>query len=245
MSNGDLGKQAISKIAEAGIASQLDEVEGIDVDVKTDPLKAVQGNVDSVEINGKGMTMQKDLRMEEMHVKTGQVSVNPMSAMFGKVELERSTEATVQVVLTEADINRAFNSKFIQEKLQGLDISINGKPTTVDTQHVDFQLPGNGKVCLKADIRDRAANDLQHVAFTAVPRVSPDHQRICLEDVAYTDGEELSPDLTQALLNEANQLLDLKNFELDGMNLKVKQLDLDQGKLKLVGEAHVEQFPSA
>lgn len=244
MTNGDLGEQAISKIAEAGITSQLDDVEEIDVNVKANPIQVMQGNVDSVEIDGQGMTMKKDLRMEEMHLKTGQVSVNPMSAMFGKVELERPTDATVQAVLTEADINRAFNSDFIREKLQGLDVSVNGTPTTINTEHVEFQLPGDGKVCLTADVRTQSDNNLQRVAFTAVPRVSPDQQQIVLEDVSYADGQELSPDLTQALLAQASELLDLRNFELEGMNLRVKQLAVEQGKLKLSGDAQVTQFPS-
>jgi hypothetical protein len=244
VSNGDLGEQAISKIAEAGIISQLDEVEEIAVDVKANPVQVMQGNVDSVQIDGQGMTMKKDLRMEKMHLKTGEVSINPMSAMFGKVELERPTDASVQAVLTEADINRAFNSDFIREKLQGLDISVNGTPTKINTEHVDFQLPGEGKVCLKADVRAQGDSERQQVAFTAVPRVSPDQQQIVLEDVSYADGQELSSDLTQALLEQASALLDLRNFELEGMHLQVKQLDVEQGRLKLIGEARVEQFPS-
>lgn len=244
MSNGDLGEQAISKIAEAGITSQLDDVENVDVDVRANPVQVMQGNVDSVQIDGQGMTMQKDLRMEEMHLKTGQVSVNPMSAMFGKIELERPTDATVQAVLTEEDINRAFNSKFIREKLQDLEVSVNGTPTTISAEYIEFQLPGEGKVYLKADVRTQSDNQRQQVAFTAVPRVSANQQQITLEDVAYTDGEEISPELTQALLEQASELLDLRNFELEGMSLRVKQLQVERGKLKLLGEAEVREFPS-
>lgn len=63
--NADLGEQALSKLTEIGIASQLDEVEAIEVDVKTDPIKVIQGKVDAVSVEGKGMVMQKDLRVEK------------------------------------------------------------------------------------------------------------------------------------------------------------------------------------
>lgn len=45
---GDIGEQAFSKAAEIAISSQLDEVENLDVDIRTDPLKLIQGELESV-----------------------------------------------------------------------------------------------------------------------------------------------------------------------------------------------------
>ena len=50
----DLGEQALSKVAEVGISSQLDEVEDLDVDIRTNPLQLMQGKVESVKIAGEG-----------------------------------------------------------------------------------------------------------------------------------------------------------------------------------------------
>jgi hypothetical protein len=72
----DLGKQALNKVAEAGISTQLDEVEDLTVDVDTDPIKLMSGEVDSVAMDGKGMVMEKDLRVETLQVTTGTVAVN-------------------------------------------------------------------------------------------------------------------------------------------------------------------------
>ena len=66
-----------------------------------------------------------------------------------------------------------------------------------------------------------------------------------LEGVQYVEGQDLSPELTEALLSQARELLNLKNFELDGMALKLKRLDVHKGKLVLESEAHVEHFPSS
>jgi len=71
MSQSGLGEQALNKAAEMGLASQLDESENLEV-IKTDPLKLVQGQVDTIE--GDGLVMQKDLRMEEMEM---QMVVSP------------------------------------------------------------------------------------------------------------------------------------------------------------------------
>lgn len=239
-----LGEQALSKAAEVGLSTQLDEVEELEVDVRTDPLKALQGQVDSVSIEGKGLVMKEELRTEELEMHVGSVSVNPLSAAFGKIELSHPTEAETRVVLNEQDLERAFNSQFLREKLQNLKVNVNGQPTTVDTQKVELRLPGEGKFSLKATVRLEETGETKQTAFTAVPRVNSGGNRISLEDVQYAEGKEISPELTDALLEKSSELLDLRNFELKGMSLRLKKLDVQKGKLTLEAQAHVEQFPS-
>ncbi|NDJ19440.1 DUF2993 domain-containing protein [Myxacorys almedinensis] len=241
----DIGKEAINKTAEIGIKSQLDEVEEVDVEIETDPLKLVSGQVDHVSIKGEGMVMQKDLRIEEMNLETGSVAINPLSVAFGKVELTHPTDAETLVTLLEADINRAFNSDFVRAKMQNLDVHVDQELATVDTQSLKFGLPGEGKVALSTDVILQNSNERKQVSFTAIPKIIDAGQQVVLEDVQYADGQELSPELTQALLQQATELLDLRNFELEGMSLKLKKLDVQRGKVVLQSEAHVEQFPSS
>lgn len=241
---GDLGEQALSKVAELGIANQLDEVEDINVAIKTDPLRLVQGEVESVSIEGKGMVMQKDLRMEEMSLQADAIAINPLSAVFGNIELTRPTQATATVVLTEADINRAFNSDYIRSKLQGLQMNVNGNPTHIDTRQVEFQLQDDRQVGMKAEVVLESTGETHQVAFTATPRVNADHQKVVLDNVEYSQGEGLSPELTEAMLTQAQSLLDLRNFELKGTKLVLKQLDVELGKLTLSGDALIEEFSS-
>jgi len=240
-----LGEQALSKAAEIGLSSQLDEVEELEVDVKTDSISAVQGNVDSVSIKGKGMVMQGDLRVEEMDVQTGSVKLNGMSAAFGKIELEQPTDATTRVVLSEQDITRAFNSEFIHTKLQNLNVAVDNQPMNVDVQQVELGLLGDGKIKLSAQILLKETGETKPVAFTAKPRMNENGERIALEDVQYTEGKGLSPELTEALLNKASELLDLRNFQLEGMTLRLKHLNVQQGKMTLEAETHIEQIPSS
>lgn len=240
----DLGEQALNKVAEIGISSQLDEVENLDVEIQTDPIKLMSGAVDSVAVQGEGLVMQQDLRVEEMQLKTGKVAINPLSAAFGKIELQHPTEAEAHVVLTEADINRAFNSDYIREKMQASQITIDGKPMTVDTQHVNLGLPGDGKIALSADLKLRESGEVKRIAMITVPRVADNGYRVKLEEIQYMEGEGLSLELTHALLEKAGELLDLRNFELEGMSLRLKGLEAQKGRLVLQGQAAIEQFPS-
>lgn len=240
-----LGEQALNKAAEIGLTSQLDATESLDVNIKTDPLKLVQGQVDAVVVEGEGLVMQKDLRMEELEMQMSSVAINPISAAFGKIELTKSTEAGVRVVLTEADINRAFNSEYIYMQLQNKQVHVNGRPTTIEAQQVDFHLPGERKVALKASVLLPETGEVKQVVFTATPHVSANGQSVSLEGVQYGEGEELSPELTKALVNETTELLNLSNFDLEGMSLRINNLEVEAGQLVLQAEAYVEQIPSA
>ncbi len=239
-----LGEQALNKAAEIGLSSQLDEVDNLDVSIKTDPLKLVQGQVDAVEINGEGLVMQKDLRVEEMKMQVNSVAINPLSAAFGKIELTKPTVGSARVVLTESDINRAFNSEFIISKIQSQKIHINGQLKTVTPQQIDFRLPGEGKVSLNASILLEENSEPQQVAFTAEPHISANGTTVTLENVTYGDSEEISPELTQALVKQTSEILNLSNFDLEGMSLRVQQLAAETGKLTLQAEAYVEQIPT-
>jgi hypothetical protein len=241
----DIGEQALSKAAEIGMKSQLDEAESLEVDLRTDPGKMLQGKLDSANIKGKGLVMQKDLRAEELDVQTNQIAVNPMKAAFGEVELTQPTDATAHVVLKEQDIERAFNAEYIQEKLRTQEIQLDGKPTKISTRNVKFRLPESGKVALDAEVFIPEKNETKQVSFTAVPQIDANGNRIRLEDVQYAEGKEVSPELTRALLDSAGELLDLRNFELQGMTLRLQRFDIQPGQLTLQADAHVQQFPGS
>lgn len=239
-----LGEQALNKAVEIGLSSQLDEVKSLDVSVKTDPFQLLQGHVDEVDIDGEGLVMQNSLRVEELHMHVDAVAINPLSIAFGKVELTEPTLGTAQIVLTESDINSAFNSEYIREKLQNQTVEINGKSVAIVPEKVDFHLPGEGKVTLDATLRLKDWDEIHRIAFAAVPRVSPDGKKIHLENVEYAQGEEMSPMLTKALVDASSDILNLNNFDLKGMTLKIKGLTVEIGKLILTAEAYVEQIPS-
>ncbi len=239
-----LGEQALNKAAEIGLSSQLDAVENLDVNIKAEPLNLVQGQVEAVSITGEGLVMQQDLRVEELEMDIDKVAINPVSAAFGKIELTKPTQGSARVVLTEQDINRAFNCEYVRSQLQSQKIHMNGKLVTFVPENVDFRLPGNGKVALKATLLLKESQQLQKVAFSAVPRVSENGQTVTLENVEYPDDQQTSPEVTKALVNATSKILDLKNFDLEGMSLRHLNLEVEPGKLILEAEAYVAQFPS-
>lgn len=243
--NLNLDEQVISKAAELGLSSQVDEAEKIDVDIKTDLLKAVQGQVDSVDLSGQGVVMQKDIRVQELELHTDKIDINPLSALFGQIELNKPVDATARLVLTEADINRAFSSEFMRNKLQNIELNVEGKKAVIEPQQIKIQLPDSGKIEFFADtLLNNEIGETKQMSFIATILVKTSKQSLLLESFSCTPNQGISLELAIAFLQKLKELLNLPYLELDGMALRVKDVDVQKGSLTLHSEARVKQIPS-
>lgn len=130
--------------------------------------------------------MQQSLRVDELQMQINNVAINPLSAAFGKIELTKPAQGQIRVILTEADINNAFNSDYIRDKLQSQPINLNGETVEILFEQINFHLPGNNQVSLNASLRldgnsQFPKNEVQKIAFSAVPIVSSNGRKISLE----------------------------------------------------------------
>jgi len=238
----DMSEQAISKVAEISIKSQLDEAEELNVDVRTNPVKLVQGEVDSVEIRGKGLVMKQDLRMEEVEVNADSIGVDPLSVVFGNVELTKPTNATSHAVLTEADLNRALHSSYLLNKLQNLEVCVDGQPTVLNVRQANVQLLGEGKLSLATELYFPEKGEDLSFSVLAIPHLDANGNRIRLE-ILSAEGHGLTVEFAAALFENLVELLDLRNFELPGMSLQLKKLDIKEGTLELEADTQIRQLP--
>jgi hypothetical protein len=238
-----LGEKALSKVAEMGISSQLDEVEELNIDIRTNPLKVMQGEVDSVAIEGTGMVIKEDLRMEKLEVNTSAVSINPLSAVLGNLELTQPASAEARIVLTEQDLNRALNSDFLRSKIQNLHVEVQDEPVKVKILRSRLRLPGEGKMVIDADFSLPESDDLKQMKAIVVPHLQKGEQKITLE-ILSAEGQGLDAELVSALLEQVSALLDLNNFELPGMALELQQMDVQQGQIVICANTQIEQIPS-
>ncbi|WP_430794691.1 LmeA family phospholipid-binding protein [Trichormus azollae] len=125
--------------------------------------------------------MQKDLRMTELEMQITSVAINPLGVASGLIELTKPRTGKAEVLLTEADINRAFNSEYVRDKLKNYQISVNGQETAITPQYIDFHLPGERKVVLNASILLRGTGETKQVGFSAVLYISANGKNISLK----------------------------------------------------------------
>lgn len=239
----DIGEQALSKVAEIGIANQLDEVQELNVDIRTNPGKLIQGEVDSVVISGKGMVMKQDLRMESIEVQTAKVSINPLSALFGNVELDQPADADARIVLTEEDLNRALASDYIASKIQDLKLQVDDQSYTIKVEHTTIHLIEEEQISLKVSFLIQELSESKTLSAVVIPKARDDGQRIDLEIIS-VEGRGLTPELGVAILKQITTFLDLSNFDLPGMDLWLQKIDVKVGKLILHAKTKIMQIPN-
>ncbi len=191
------------------------------------------------------MVIQNDLRTEEMTLHTSAVDIDVMKAAFGNIELEHPTEATARVVLKAADIQNAFNADYVQKKLRGQKVELpSGETITTDASNVSFTIPEAGRIAVAADVMIFEKVETHHIALSAKPVLIAGGQGITLEDVSYDEASNDMPELTQALIDTTESLLDLRYFELEGMSLQFNQLTVEEDALVIQAEATIRSFAS-
>jgi hypothetical protein len=242
--NPDLGEQALGKAMEVGLSSQLDAVETLEAEIRTNPVALMQGELESAAIQGQGLVMKEDLRTEQLTVQTDGIAIDPIKAAFGDIELTRPTNATAAVTLTEVDIQRACNGDYIHRKLQKLAVNLDDRPVRLDAQQIRVSLPGAGRVAIAADVTVVETEAQHHVAFSAIPVMGSQGHEIVLEQVEVAPDNTSDP-LTHSLLAVAAELLDLRKFTLSGMTLQIQQIEVQSGKMNLQAQALLEKFPGS
>ncbi len=239
------GEQALNKIVEIALASQLEQAERLEVRIKTDLSKLAQGELDSIAIKIDGLLMPPNLLVEELQLQINRINVKPRSAIFGKIILTQPCEGTIRIVINEDSLTRILNSKSFYEYLPQKPGSVEDKRIVIDVQQLRCFLLADGKIAFNCQVLEGKTGEAQTLAFSAIPRIAADRHKIILQDVDYLNGKELLPELTAALVAQVSEVLSFREFQQRGMSLRIGQINVAVGKLTLEADVLVEQFPSA
>ena len=240
----NLGEQAINKIAELALSSQLEEMDSLEVKVKTAPEKLANGELESLLIKGKGLVIETDLRLQVLDIEMKAIAVSPLKALTGNIELTQPTKGTAHLVLTETDLNRALNSPDLRAKINVLDTYLSTGHDKLTVPQKSCQLREDGTVSVEAVVELQPSGETKEVAFTATPKIASEGRSVVLEDIQYEPGKEVSEELTQGFLNKATTMLDLRNFEKQGFALRIHRLTVEAGQIRLLALADITQFPT-
>jgi hypothetical protein len=231
-------EQAVNKIVEMAIASQLQKADGLEVRIKTDLNKLAHGQLDSLAIAIYGVLLQPNLEAEALQLEIGRVTVKPLKALRGKITLVHPSEGTFRLVINEESFITALNTEVLKETLRSRGYT--------DNRDVRIRcLLSDNTITFSTEPIGNNTEVPQHFVLVATPEIAPEGQAVLLQQVRYVEGQEPSPEFTSALLARMYELLSLQDFERQGMLLQIQQLDVTQGKLTLDAAAHIEQFPSS
>ncbi|MDZ8187946.1 MAG: DUF2993 domain-containing protein [Nostoc sp. ChiSLP02] len=240
-----LEEKLLSEEAERRISENLDNVEQIEIDVQTDLLKILQGQADGVSVAGEGLVIQQDLRVQEIKLQTEAITLNPLSAIFGEIKLDRPVNAIAKMTMTEADINRALSSDFIEKQMQSFELNVDGEIVSLEAEKIQLFLPSPGKIEFRGKILLKERGNTRPLAFTAIARPRKHSQPVMLESFHCTEGEGVSIEFITALMHKAKELMKIPYFKWDDIIFRIKDLEVEIGNLILKVEAQVKQIPSS
>lgn len=235
---GQSGDRVVSKAVTAAISALFKQTEKLEAIVKAEPVaKLFQGSVDGFDFLGQGLLMHSGMRVQSMEFYVQAVSIDFGAIFRGQVKLRQSTQANMRIVLSEDDINASFNTPFLVEKMQ--QFQFQGESLRFEQTH--FEITENSALKLRSQVKQGSDTEAKMVGFTGELKVE-DRRKIQFVNVEY--GDDLDDlELSQALVNHLNELLDLDQFALDGMQLRVDQLRVRNNQLTMYGVAKITNFP--
>lgn len=238
-------EQVVSKAAEIGLSSLLDQAETIDVNVHTDLFEIIQGEADSISIVGKGWVIQKDIRLHDITLETDSVDIDTLSAISGKLELDKPLDATARLVLLEKDINRALNSDYFRSKMQNFELNVEGETVNLKMQQIEMLLPGEGKMVfnIKALVPEMGKTHPVSFTTTFIPRTHS--QPLKVQGFTCNNDQSISLAIAVAMMEKIKEITTLHHFDLGIMAFRLKEMEVQQGCIILQTEAHIREIPSA
>ncbi|MGF1491747.1 MAG: DUF2993 domain-containing protein [Microcoleaceae cyanobacterium] len=233
------GDRLVSRVVAAAIAALFKQSQKVEANVRAEPVtKLLQGSVDGFDFIGNGMLMYNGLRIAVMELYLQAVSIDFGAVFSGKVKLKQPTQASMRVVLSEDDLSTSFNTPFVREKLQRL--QHNGK--SLKFSDTTMEVTPDKALRIHSEIQCGDSDAPIPINFTTEVEVE-ERRRIQFVNVKY-EGSEESVELSKALVEHVNNLLDLDKFALEGTQLRVDRLRIQKDSLIFYGSAQINQFPT-
>ena len=250
-SSTDFGENMLSSVARQAIAQLFTRSESVDVSVRCSPAsKILQGVVDSFQMKGKGLVIKKMFEAEEMEFETDAVSLDMSGLMSGKIRLKQATHAIATVKMTESGINKAFSADLVEKHLRDVTSEeatslSGGEPVSFRDVQMTLLPDQRVKILTKTDLPNKEDLPVQLSAEVAVER----RRRVVFTNVEFEpegipeDIQWLSEAMIPGFIGVLNKMVDLEKFDLDGVSLRVNQLEVKGKELLFNGYAEVEHFP--
>ncbi len=237
----DLGEKTINKIAEVALSTKLEKRDKLAVKVKTDPNLLAKGTLESLVIDCQGLMVENALRMESINITLNTIAVSPFKALAGNIQLTQPSRGKACVLLTEKDISRVLEQAILRKRQN--EIVIDEQVVKVSLQQVKCSLLETGKILIQGIVKREDTKNNKRVSLEIKPKICQGGQGVIIDEIEYLEEPDLSSILLNPILKEAQSILNLKNFKVDGFSLKVEEFNIKQGALQLQAEAGMTHFP--
>ncbi len=233
-----------SEFAKVVLGTQFDEFRKLAVSARTNFVKLVQGEVDDISFQGRNI-VKDDLQIQEVEIQTDQISVDPLSILLGKIQLNEPIDSHIRLVLSENNLNQNMNSDYVHGFLKPIDLNVEGEINSLELQPpFSIKLLDNNKIRFTGNAKIQSAKDTQKLAFTSVVSPKTETQPVRMETFCCTPNNGQSIPFMIALLQWMNNIVSKPYLEIEGVAFQVKTFLIQNKELTTEIEIHAAQIPN-
>lgn len=247
----DFGEQMLNTVASQSIRRMFSQSDSVEMSIRCFPSsKLLQGNVDSVKMQGRGLVIRRQFQVEEMSFETDAIAIDFGSVLRGQIRLKQPTQAIAQVVLSEDGISQAFNAELVQKRLVQVSLSADsGISDPVSFTDISVKLLPVNQVEIRAKV-EVPEQGMVPIAVRATLTVER-RRKLLFTEPKFLDEQipaavqDLSKRLTAEFILLLNNMVDLDRFDLDGIAMRINRVETLQQQLLFSGYAQINHFPGA
>jgi hypothetical protein len=233
-----------SEFAQAVLGNQLDEFRKVAVSARTNLVKLLQGEVEDISVHGQNVT-KNDIEIQDVEVQTGQISIDPLSVLLGKIHLNEPLDSNIRLVLSEENLNQNMNSEYAKNFPKSIELNVDREIVSLELQlPLSIRLLENNRMRFTGNVDIRDANKTKKMAFTAIICPRTETEPIRLETFCCTPNSGQSFPLMVSLMQWAQNLINQPYLEIEGIAFRVKTLSIQNKELIAEIEVHASEIPS-
>jgi len=235
------GERAVNQVAKL-VISRLVVAEQIDIWVDTTLPKAMRGEIDAISIALQGFWARQDLLIETFQLQINQVVIVPKLAIRGMIQLIQPASGALKITLREEHLATFLSTQFIHQRSPSLDSSqLSSLSYKIHQISVSFLAANQLLISLGWA---PTSTDLYHsTALLLTLEITSASQTVNLA-MASVSGQAIPTELATEILLAIATILNLEDFQQQGTEFQVRQLEINGEELSVYADAVIHQFPA-
>ncbi|MEL6224846.1 MAG: DUF2993 domain-containing protein [Cyanobacteria bacterium J06627_8] len=233
-------------VAEGVIRDQLHDAETIAVRIDNTPsYQILSGKLDRVRIAGRGLFPLEGIRIDALDIETDTIDINFAELRGGELILDRPLQSVVNLRLTLDDINQALQSPTVTELLRDISLDVLGQNTIggfnrSEVARASLTVVSQNRLQLSAVIQEQSTGEELDVVLEFGLRLLDGTQLQIESPQLVANNQAFPSDLLIQLVDGLTQAFTLRNFEPQGLTIRLLELEIDDEEINLMAFARID-----
>lgn len=232
-------------VAENVIRDQLHDAEAIAVRIDNAPsYQLLSGKLERIRIAGRGLFPLEGVRIDTLDIEIDAIDMNVAELRQGDLELDEPLQGVVHLRLTLDDLNQALQSPTVTRSLRDISLNVLGENTIgglsrSDVMNASLQVIAPNRLQLNALIQEQSTGEELNIVVEFGLSLLNGYQLQIDDPQLIANGQAFPDDLLVPLVDGLTQAFTLRNFEPQGITMRLLELEIDDDTIRLIVFAQI------